>query len=144
MRVFVLAAIATVTLSTIAFGASVRLSEQQIRQHVIGNTVTGYDDDDHAFAEFFRPDGTIRGFGNGGRYSGSWSIKWEMLCIDLPDDSGGDTTYYIDDEGSDTYDEVENCWNVMAEGDTVEFMQSIHGGGDSFDGVLFPGNPKGL
>ncbi len=143
MRSLVLAAFAAATLTTVAFGSPAALSERAIRQPVIGNTLTGYDEDDEYFTEYLHPNGTLGGVGQTGKYKGQWSIKFGMLCIDVADNSAGDDEYYIDDD-AEYYDDVADCWKVVAQDKTLQFMQSLHGGGNQFDAVLVPGNPDGL
>jgi hypothetical protein len=80
-------AITLVFLSTAGLAASQGLSGDQIRQHVIGNTLVGTDDGLQYF-EYFIADGTIVGQGKDGEYSGHWFIRGNRLCVAYEDDKG--------------------------------------------------------
>lgn len=88
-----------------------------IRALLSGATVTGSMRDTGRFAEFYAPDGAIRGQG----YSGRWSIRDDRMCFD--------------------YGEGPTCWAVEADGATVRFLGS---GGVVGEGRVAPGNPNGF
>jgi len=83
MRVLLLAAIALV-LSTAAFAQSPpgagQLSGAQIRQLLIGKTLSGVDKGE-SYSESLNPDGTIAGHSASGDYSGKWQITGNQICF---------------------------------------------------------------
>lgn len=81
-------AVTLVLLSTAgALAASPGLSGDQIRQHVIGNTLVGAENGLPYF-EYYVNDGTIIGQGNDGEYSGHWFIRGNQLCVAYENDDG--------------------------------------------------------
>ncbi len=62
------------------------LSADEIKAQLIGNTITG-SDDDGPFRQFFAPDGTFRGVGTD-FYTGTWQITDNQFCTHLDEDDG--------------------------------------------------------
>jgi hypothetical protein len=59
--------------------AAVLTTEDQIRQAIIGNTISGIEDG-KPYAEYFLPDGHLRGVDPEGPYTGEWRISGGILC----------------------------------------------------------------
>ncbi len=59
--------------------AAVLATEDQIRQAIAGNTISGTEDG-KPYTEYFLPDGSLRGVGPEGPYSGEWRINGRELC----------------------------------------------------------------
>ena len=78
MRVAMLGLTGLLALSSASFGA-VLTTEEQICLAVIGSTVSGTEDG-RSYAEYFLPDGQIRGMDPEGPYSGEWRISGRKLC----------------------------------------------------------------
>jgi hypothetical protein len=78
MRVAMLGSAGLLALSSASFGA-VLTTENQIRQAIVGSTVSGTEDG-KPYAEYFLPDGHIRGVDPEGPYSGEWRISGRELC----------------------------------------------------------------
>ena len=53
---------------------------QEIQASVIGNTITGAEDNER-YAEYISPDGRILGRTESGSYSGNWRIEGNELCV---------------------------------------------------------------
>ncbi|MBX6322096.1 MAG: hypothetical protein IRY94_09740 [Rhodospirillaceae bacterium] len=96
------------------------LSGDQIRQRLIGNTVSGMLDASEGgpspYAEYYDPDGTIRGDG----YTGRWTIEGDTICLSFEDSPRA-------------------CWQVSAEGDDIEWILD---GRVEGNGKVTPGNPN--
>jgi hypothetical protein len=78
MRILILALFGLVLASTPSF-AAVLTTEDQIRQAIIGNTISGIEDG-KPYAEYFLPDGHLRGVEPEGPYTGEWRISGRTLC----------------------------------------------------------------
>ena len=59
--------------------AAVLATEDQICQAIAGNTISGTEDG-KPYTEYFLPDGSLRGVGPEGPYSGEWRINGRELC----------------------------------------------------------------
>ena len=92
----------------------------------IGNTAFGVGAK-HSWAEYYQPDGTIRGRTddgtNDGPYRGKWTVSGSEMCFNY-DDSG--------DVG---------CWAISVEGDEITYSKE---GDHDVKGTLLKGNPKNL
>lgn len=107
-------------LSWQAAAAGEVLSGEQIRQQIIGNTVSGMIEASEGgpspYAEYYDPDGTIRGDG----YSGRWSIEGDTMCL--------------------SYEQSRKaCWQVSAECDELKWILN---GSVEGTGKVTPGNPN--
>ena len=78
MRVLILCLTGLLSLSSVSFGA-VLTTEAQIRQAIIGNTVSGTEDG-KPYTEYFLPDGHLRGMAPDGPYAGEWRISGRKFC----------------------------------------------------------------
>ena len=76
-----LAALAT------AAAAKPLTSDDQIRQALVGNTLSG-EEDGATFTEFLNPDGRILGEEPEGRYTGHWHIAGAQLCMRYAEEDG--------------------------------------------------------
>ena len=95
--------------------AADKLSGDQIRQAVVGNTVEGTMEGTGDYAEFYQTDGTIRAQA----YSGIWTIEGDDMCFQY---------------GSDP----KMCWEVARDGDTLEWIKD---GKVEGTGKVAAGNP---
>jgi hypothetical protein len=76
-------------------------SGEQIRPAIAGNTVQGNMDASGPYAEFYAPDGTIKGQD----YTGRWSVEGDAMCFVYPDTP-------------------KECWNVQINGDQVRWIKN--------------------
>lgn len=56
------------------------MSAQEILTSLIGNTITGVEDNER-YVEYLSPDGRILGRSESGAYSGNWRIEGDKLCV---------------------------------------------------------------
>jgi len=120
----IILAIAAMTVASSA-KAQTSFSDEQIRQALIGNTISGKLSG-RPYVEFLRPDGRIDGVGSDGRYTGRWTISRGRMCLSY--DEGGDKATRWD------------CARVHVQGDKVIWVDR----GDKTYSTLSPGNPKNL
>jgi hypothetical protein len=104
------------------------LSGAEIQARFIGNTIDGVENG-QAYSEFIAPDGTIRGLGADGRYSGTWRVTDSQICF----------RYEENDGESEAWD----CSPVTLVGDKVYWSSGVDDG-DSPGATLLHGNPKNL
>jgi hypothetical protein len=112
-RTLLVAAATAFTLTGAA--AADKLSGDQIRQVVVGNTVEGTMEGTGDYAEFYQADGTIKAQA----YSGIWTIEGDEMCFQY---------------GSDP----KMCWEVARDGDGLQW---IKGGKVEGTGKVAAGNP---
>ena len=77
-------------------------SDDQIRQALVGNTISG-EEDGKTFSEYFNPDGRVLGEGGEGRFSGHWHIAGGQMCVRYAEPTGSESIWEcsrIDVEGS--------------------------------------------
>ncbi len=87
---------------------------EEIRTFISGNTLQGASSGG-VFAEYYDPDGTLRGDG----YSGTWKIEGDAGCMD--------------------YGQGYQCWTGIIKGNAnIWFLD----GQAQAAGYLFPGNPN--
>ena len=104
------------------------LTLDEISKNIIGNTMTGQARDGGGYAEYYAPDGAIRGQAEkGGAYKGSWWLRKEdnLMCFkygDGPFDAG--------------------CARLALTGDKVDFV--LMDGTMEGTATLLTGNPKYL
>jgi hypothetical protein len=84
MRVTLLVSV-TLALSTTAFAQA--LSDAQIRQALVGKTISGTENGE-AYSEYLNPDGVISGRSSSGAYSGRWRISDNEICFLYEEDAG--------------------------------------------------------
>jgi hypothetical protein len=107
-------------LSAPAAGAAEMLNGDQIREALVGNTFSGLMEASEGgpspYAEYYDPDGTIRGEG----YSGHWTIEGDTMCL--------------------AYEQSPKaCWQLGTEGDEVQWILN---GNVEGSGKIAPGNPN--
>lgn len=86
MRITIVALLAA-AFSTAAAAQS--LSGEQIRNALIGHTISGVEDGE-AYSEHLNADGTISGRSPSGDYSGRWRITRDEICFRYDDDEDWD------------------------------------------------------
>jgi hypothetical protein len=77
-RILIVALLAAATVSTAAADWKA-LKGDEITALLSGNTVKS-----SSFTEFYASDGTVRGVEGGEKYSGSWRIEGDKLCVHFP------------------------------------------------------------
>jgi hypothetical protein len=92
------------------------LTGEKLRALIVGNTVQGTMEASGGYAEFYRPDGTIRA----ATYSGTWSIEGDAFCTQV---------------GADPRE----CWQGAKAGDEVHWLKD---GKLDGTGKVTPGNPN--
>lgn len=95
------------------------LMGSEIRALLAGNTVTGATASRGTFADFYGPDGTVKGRG----YVGRWTVENNALCLKL---------------GTD--DASKSCWQLGRKGNEIEWLS---GGKTAGTGTVTAGNPNG-
>jgi hypothetical protein len=120
-------AIALTCISTTAFAGGLKLSGDDVRQKIVGNTIIGAEDGS-PYAEYLLEDGNILGQGKDGNYKGVWKIRGNRLCLSYEDDDG-------------KIGESEECSTVVLNGDQIIRKSDD---GDEEVSALAPGNPKNL
>lgn len=115
-------AIALVVLSMPASAAEIegKLTGEEIKAKVVGNTFTGTSAKGFRYTEYLSPNGRIKG----GEYFGYWSIRDDKLCLDY-----------------DPTNDSDGCWAVALVGDTLSWLED---GKVLSTSKLLQGNPKGL
>ena len=104
------------------------LTLDEISKNIIGSTMTGQAKDGGSYAEYYAPDGAIRGQSEkGGTYTGTWWLRKEdsLMCFkygDGPFDAG--------------------CTRLALSGDKVDFV--LMDGTMEGTATLLNGNPKKL
>ncbi len=104
------------------------LSGVEIQARIVGNTVEGVENGD-AYSEYISPDGTIRGVGADGFYSGTWRITNGQICFHYDENDGQGSAW--------------DCSPVTLVGDKIYWSMGVDGG-DSPEATLLYGNPKKL
>ncbi len=89
-------------------------TEAQLMEMISGNTLQG-STRTSKFAEYYAPDGKLRGEG----YSGTWKVEGNLACMD--------------------YGKGYSCWTGRLEG--ASSIWYLNGEVDAA-GMMFPGNPN--
>jgi len=92
------------------------LTGDGLRTLLVGNTVQGTMQSSGTYAEFYRPDGTIKA----ATYTGSWSIEDDAFC----------TQYGADPK---------ECWKAAKEGGEIHWLKDGRVDGT---GTITPGDPN--
>jgi hypothetical protein len=91
------------------------ISGDQIRRELAGNSIVMSNVDGKIWAEYFAPDGTLRGRSDRGRlFGGTWKIEGTTLCVDydsvgsdwcgqFTEGADGSISYYEDGHFKKTY-----------------------------------------
>ena len=90
----------------------------QIRSAIADSTVQGIMDASGPYAEYYAPDGTIKGKD----YTGQWSVEGDAMCFAY--------------EGT-----PKMCWNVEISGDQVRWIKD---GASQGTGTIVKGNANGF
>ena len=90
----------------------------QIRSAISDSTVQGNMDASGPYAEYYAPDGTIKGKD----YTGQWSVEGDAMCFAY--------------EGT-----PKTCWNVELNGDQVRWIKN---GASQGTGTIVRGNANGF
>ena len=89
----------------------------QIRTAISDSTVQGNMDASGPYAEYYAPDGTIKGKD----YTGQWSVEGDAMCFAYQDTP-------------------KQCWNVEISGNQVRWLMN---GASQGTGTLVKGNANG-
>jgi hypothetical protein len=116
MKRILTAAAGVLALTAGPAGAGDKLSGEQIRTLIAGNTVQGDMEGTGTYAEFYQRDGTVKGPG----YSGLWAIEGDAICLQY---------------GSDP----KACWEAARDGDSIQWLKD---GAVEGTGTVAPGNPN--
>jgi hypothetical protein len=109
-------AMAVLSLLVVPAIADDALTGDGLRALIVGNTVQGTMETSGGYAEFYRPDGTIRA----ATYSGTWSIEGNSFCTQV---------------GADPRE----CWQGAKAGDEIHWLKD---GKLDGTGRVTPGNPN--
>ena len=90
----------------------------QIRSAIADSTVQGNMDASGPYAEYYAPDGTIKGKD----YTGQWNVEGDAMCFAY--------------EGT-----PKMCWNVEISGDQVRWIKD---GASQGTGTIVKGNANGF
>ena len=132
MRMAMLGLAGFMLLSSASF-AAVLTTEDQIRQAIIGNTISGIEDG-KPYAEYFLPDGHLRGVDPEGPYTGEWRISGGTLCERYFTQR---TEEAVPDEGSPSGWE---CMSVEITGSRFAWVVD----GERYEARRVTGNPNNL
>jgi hypothetical protein len=134
MRTTMLSLTGLLSLTSLSFGA-VLTTEAEIRQAMIGNTVSGIEDG-KSYTDYYQPDGYIHGVEPEGSYVGEWRIAGRSFCV----------RYFDKQEGADG-EEVGSgsigaweCMGVEIQGSFFAWIKD----GERYKAQLVPGNPNKL
>lgn len=94
-------------------------------QKLIGNSISGKDEDGNALTEYYLADGTVKQLVDDETATGKWVIKSGKVCFTFPDDD----------------EDEEACYNVTVDG-TIATFADDKGSGRRYQ--IVPGNPKRL
>ena len=124
MRVALLGFAGLLWLSNQSFGV-VLTTEAQVRQAIIGNTISGTEDG-KPYTEYYQPDGYIHGEDPDGQYVGEWRISRGSICV----------RYFEEDSPSRDWE----CMGVEIVGSRFAWVED----GKRYAAQLVPGNPNHL
>jgi len=112
---FLLAFALVMTIGSAALAAA---TGDQIRAAISDSTVQGNMDASGPYAEYYAPDGTIKGKD----YTGQWSVEGDAMCFAY--------------EGT-----PKTCWNVELNGNQVRWIKN---GASQGIGTILKGNANGF
>jgi hypothetical protein len=107
--------------------AAVLTTEDEIRQAVVGNTISGMEDG-KSYTEYYQPDGHIHGLDPEGPYVGEWRIAGRNICV-----------RYFDEDGKGSIG-AWDCMGVDVKGSIFAWITD----GERYEAHLVPGNPNKL
>jgi len=111
-------------LTSLSFGA-VLTTEDEIRQAIVGNTVSGIEDG-KSYTEYYQPDGSVHGEDPEGPYVGEWRIAGRHFC----------TRHFDEDHSMSAWE----CMGVDINGSHFAWIED----GERYEAQLVPGNPNKL
>ena len=114
------------------------LKGEQIRVRIVGNTIDGVDDG-KAYSEYIVSDGTLRGLGADGFFSGTWRIDKNQFCYRIDPDADPDNPDPTDSTATWEWE----CSQVTLVGAKLYWSDGIDEG-DAPDATLRDGNPSHL
>ena len=114
-RQILLACAFVVATATSALAAA---SGGEIRAAISDSTVQGNMDASGPYAEYYAPDGTIKGKD----YTGKWSVEGDSMCFVYQDTP-------------------KECWNVEISGDQLRWLKN---GASQGTGTIVKGNANGF
>lgn len=114
------------------------LSAAQIQARLVGNTIDGVDDG-KPFSEYVVSDGSLRGVGADGLFTGTWRIANNQFCYRINPDSDPDETAPNNADASWEWE----CSQVTLVGDKLFWSDDIDEG-DVPDGTVRAGDPDHL
>ena len=138
MRVLILGLTGLLSLSSVSFGA-VLTTEAQIRQAIIGNTISGTEDG-KPYTEYFLPDGHLRGMAPDGPYAGEWRISGRKFCERSFEDAGSGLHDSGDAGAGGSYGDWE-CRGVEIVGSRFAWIDED---GKRYEARRVAGNPNNL
>lgn len=112
---FLLAFAFVLATGSAAFAAA---TGDQIRAAISDSTVQGNMEGSGPYAEYYAPDGTIKGSG----YAGQWSVEGDAMCFAYQDTP-------------------KECWNVEISGDQLRWLKN---GASQGTGTILRGNVNGF
>ena len=130
MRAAILGFACLLSMTSLSSGA-VLTTEAQIRQAVVGNTISGIEDG-KSYTEYYQPDGYIHGLVPEGPYVGEWRIAGRTLCV----------RYFEikeDEDGSGSIGAWE-CMGVEIRGTHFAWIKD----GERYKAQIAAGNPNKL
>ncbi|WP_342360153.1 hypothetical protein [Terrarubrum flagellatum] len=100
-----------------------RLSGIDAWNVIVGNTISGKNDDGDPLFEYYLKNGVVKQLSDDETSTGKWSIKGGKVCFEYPDD------------------DEESCYGVVVDGNIATFTDS-DGTGKRYE--ILQGNPKRL
>ena len=134
MRAAILGLASLLLLTSLSFGA-VLTTEAQIRQAIVGNTISGVEDG-KSYTEYYQPDGYIHGLEPEGLYVGEWRTTGRNFCVRYFDKGEGADR---EEQGSGSIGAWE-CMGVEIQGSLFAWIKD----GERYKAQLAPGNPNKL
>jgi hypothetical protein len=118
------------SLTGASFGA-VLTTEPEVRQAIVGNTISGIEDG-KPYTEYYQPDGYIHGQGPDGPYVGEWRTTGRNFCV----------RYFEIKENEDGSGSIGawECMGVEVEGSSFAWIKD----GERYKAQLVSGNPNKL
>lgn len=93
---------------------------------IVANRTYRGQSDGEPYAEYYTPDGSVRGKTGGETYTGSWKVVGEKLCFTYPKPGKDDEVY---------------CYEVFKNGDALTWTDS---NGQLVETTFVEGNPDNL
>ena len=133
-RAAILGLAGLLSLTNVGLGG-VLTTEAQVRQAIVGNTISGIEDG-KPYTEYYQPDGYIHGLEPDGLYVGEWRTTGRSFCVRYFDKGEGADR---EEQGSGSIGPWE-CMGVEINGSFFAWVQD----GERYKAQLVRGNPKKL